>query len=107
MRRVMLTLAVLASYPLIAAGSCATTGGAEPEIRTVEVKVPVVTPCPDLRGKAPAYPDSRAAVEAALARQDPGEALRLLLAAWPLHYQRHAEDDAQIAACVAPPPPAG
>jgi len=107
MRRILITLAVLASYPLIAAGSCATTGGAEPKIRTVEVRVPVPVPCPDARAAAPAYPDSRAAVEAALARKDPGEALRLLLAAWPLHYQRHAEDDAQIAACARPPPAPG
>ena len=103
MRRALIILALLASYPLIAAGSCATTR--EPQIRTVEVKVPVITPCPDARAAAPVYPDSDAAVRAAIAARDLPGLVKLLMAARPLHYQRHAEDDGQIAACSSPPAP--
>lgn len=103
MKRVLITLALLASYPLIAAGSCATTR--EPEIRTVEVKVPVVQPCPDSRDPPPVYPDADAAVAAAIAAKDLPGLVKILLAARPLHYRRHAEDDAQVAACARPPSP--
>lgn len=99
MKRILITLALLASSPLIVAGGCATTGAAEPEIRTVEVKVPVATPCPDARAEAPDYPDTDAAVRAAVAARDLSGLVKMLLAARRLHYQRHAEDDGQIAAC--------
>jgi len=101
MKRWMITLALLASYPLIAAGSCATTR--EARIRTVEVKVPVVTPCPDKRDAPPAFPDTDAAVAAAVAAKDLPGLVKMLLAGRTLHYRRHAEDDAQVAACAAPP----
>ncbi|MDP1738929.1 MAG: hypothetical protein Q8L23_15990 [Caulobacter sp.] len=94
----------LALCLLLALGGCATTSGGEPEVRIVEVAVPVVKPCPDKRAPAAAYPDSDAAVRAAIAAKDLPGLVKILLAARPLHYQRHAEDDAQIAACVRPPP---
>ncbi len=105
--RILALAVVLLAAPFITAGSCATTR--EPEIRTVEVRVPVIAPCPDGRDPAPAYPDTRAAVTAALDRGDLAEATRLVWAGWPLHWQRHAEDDAQVAACASAgrPPPAG
>jgi hypothetical protein len=97
MNRILIALAVLAAYPLIAAGSCAHTS--EPTVRTVEVKVPIVMPCPDARALAPVYPDTDAAIAAAIAARDLEGLARVLLAARPLHYQRHAEDNGQIKAC--------
>lgn len=108
MKRILTTMAVLAAYPLIAAGSCATTS--PPPVRVVEKVVPVVQPCPDARKPREPLPDTREAVRAALAAGDLVEANRLVWAGWPLHWQRHDEDDAQIAACAggaAPPRPDG
>ncbi len=100
MNRALATLAVLAAYPLIAAGSCATTS--EPTVRTVEVKVPVVQPCPDKRNTPPSFPDSLDAIRAAAAQG--GDVLTsLLLAGRELRMQWQGESDAQIAACARPP----
>lgn len=97
-------LSIGCAVTVLVAGSlvgCAHTS--EPTVRTVEVKVPVVMPCPDARAPAPAYPDTDAAIAAAIAARDLEGLARALLAARLLHYQRHAEDDGQIAACARPP----
>lgn len=98
MKRILITLALLAAYPLIAAGSCATTS--PPPVRVVEKVVPVMKPCADARRPPPDYPDTREAIEALLAKGDLAEATRRVWAGWPLHWQRHAEDDAHAAACA-------
>lgn len=103
--RVLISLAVAALWPLLTAASCATTGGPEPEIRTVRVEVPVVQPCADGRQPPPAFPDDRATVRALVAEGKIAEATQLVWAGWPLHWQRHDEDDAQIGACAGKPAP--
>lgn len=92
-------LLVLAAYPLIAAGSCATTS--EPTIRTVEVQVPVVQPCPDKRNTPPLFPDTLEALRAAAV--EGGDVLSNLFAAGrEMRIQWQGESDAQIKACAGP-----
>lgn len=70
----------------------------EPEIRTVEVKVPVVQPCPALEvlGPSPAYPDSDAALATAPSLF---ERVKLLLAGRVLRQQREVTITAALEAC--------
>jgi hypothetical protein len=94
-------LAALLLWPVLTAGSCATTS--EPEIRTVEVKVPVMVPCPDRRGPRPQYPDT-----ADVLRRRPGEtpeahaarATDVVLAGRELRIGRELENNAQIEGCA-------
>ena len=99
MNRAVLTLAVLASYPLIAAGSCATTS--EPRIETVTVKVPVVQPCPDKRDPEPNFVDSLDAIKDATARGSDA-LVALLLGGRGQRMERQDASDAQINACATP-----
>jgi hypothetical protein len=104
--RVMLTLAVLAVWPLITAaggdGGCAT--GREPRVETVTVKVPVAVPCADRRNAAPVYVDDKAAL-LAKAGEGVDAVVALLLGGREQRMQREAENEAQIAACAGPSPP--
>lgn len=97
--RALLTLAVLAAYPLIAAGSCATTS--EPRIETVTVKVPVVQPCPDKRDPAPSFVDTLDAIKDATARGSDA-LVALLIGGREQRIERQAASDAQIGACAGP-----
>jgi hypothetical protein len=89
----------LAGLSLLAA--CASTGHAPPEpiIRTVEVKVPVVQPCPALQqlGPAPVYPDSDAAIAAA---GDIFEQVKLILAGRALRIAREIATLNAMEACA-------
>jgi hypothetical protein len=71
----------------------------EPEIRTVEVQIPVVVACPALArlGPEPAYPDTAEALRAA-----PNIYVRtqLLLAGRGLRIARQAAVEAALAACA-------
>jgi hypothetical protein len=104
--RLAITIALLAAYPIITAagggGGCATT--AEPKIVTVEVKVPVVAPCPDQRAPAPTFIDSLEAIRAKAAVGSDG-LVALLLGGREQRIQHQAESDAQIGACARPPNP--
>ncbi|MBX3480071.1 MAG: hypothetical protein KF842_06700 [Caulobacter sp.] len=77
MNRTLLAIAAVILWPLLTAGSCATTGAVEPKVEVRIVKVPVVVPCEPDPGPLPAYPDSDEALRAA-----PGlfEKVQLLLA---------------------------
>lgn len=97
MKRVLMALVVIASYPLIAAGSCATTG--EPTVRIVEVKVPVAQPCPDKRGPKPTYIDTLDAMRDA-ATQGADVLVALILGGREQRIQREAESDRQIEECA-------
>lgn len=68
----------------------------EPAIRTVEVKVPIPTPCAAKPGPAPNYPDSDAALKGA---PNLAEALKLLLAGRVLRIGREAELEAAVKGC--------
>lgn len=100
MKRLVVTLAVLAAYPLIAAGSCATTR--EPAVRTVEVRVPVVQPCPDGRAPRPDFVDTAEAIRERAGKSDSLVALLLGGRAQRIAYQDAS--DAQIAACAGSAP---
>ena len=90
----------LALLPLLALAACATAPAArpEPEIRTVEVRVPVATPCPALEalGSSPAYPDTDQALAAA---PNLFERVKLLLAGRVLRQTREATITAVVGAC--------
>ena len=90
----------LALIPLLALAACATGPRTPPEpiIRTVEVKVPVVQPCPALEalGPPPAYPDNDAALAAA---PNLYERVKLLLAGRVLRMTREANMAAIVQAC--------
>lgn len=96
-RRSPFAMAAIAIWTL---GACTTAVQTrpEPEIRTVEVKVPVVQPCPALEvlGPSPAYPDSDQALAAA---SNLYERVKLLLAGRVLRMQREATINATVAAC--------
>lgn len=83
-----------------ALGACshAVQSRPEPIIRTVEVKVPVVQPCPALEalGPSPAYPDSDAALAAA---PNLYERVKLLLAGRVLRITREGNVAAIVQAC--------
>ena len=71
----------------------------EPQIRTVEVKVPTPVPCPALErlGPEPAYPDTDAAIAAA---GTIGDLAALYAAGRKLRVQRLAEYFAAKASCI-------
>lgn len=75
-----------------------TIDGPSVAVQTVETKVPVVVPCKALNGLGaePAYPDSNAALQAAL---DIYEQTRLLLAGRSMRIQRLDEYATARAAC--------
>lgn len=99
MRALHIAAAVVA-WPLLTAGSCATTR--EPEVRIVEVRVPVPVSCvPSSLGAAPAYPDTDEAVRASAG---PGDLLQLLAAGRLLRKQRSAEVEPALEACRPPDP---
>lgn len=99
MRALHIAAAVVA-WPMLTAGSCATTR--EPEVRTVEVRVPVPVTCvPKGLGPAPVYPDTD---EAVLASPGPGDLLHLLAAGRLLRKQRSAEVEPVIETCRPPDP---
>lgn len=79
----------------LALTACSTP--AEPIVRTVEVKVPVVQPCiPATLDLSPTYPDSDQAVRSAA---DPGDMLQLLAAGRLLRAQTLREWAAVMKAC--------
>lgn len=85
----------LALIPILALAACG--GTPKPDVRTVEVKVPVAVKCvPEGLKAAPAYPDTDMALKAA-----PGAADRyqLLAAGRLLRSQRLAEVEPVIAGC--------
>lgn len=70
----------------------------EPEIRTVEVKVPVAAQCvPPSLPAAPVYPDTREALQAAGA---PPERYQLLAAGRELRIVRLRDLEAVVASCL-------
>lgn len=70
----------------------------EPEIRTVEVKVPVAVPCvPANLPAAPVYPDTREAIQAAGAAP---ERYQLLAAGRELRIVRLRDLEAVVASCL-------
>ncbi len=80
-----------------ALGGCAKTVAPQPEIRTVEVKVPVPQPCvPASYGPAPDYPDTDSALRKAA---DAAERYLLLAAGRKLRVSREKENDTVIAGC--------
>lgn len=83
-----------------ALGACSTAieRRPEPEIRTVEVRVPVVQPCAAASavGSTPAYPDTDAALSAA---PNLYERVKLLLAGRVLRMQREATMGSALEAC--------
>lgn len=85
---------------ILALSACAATPAERPEpiIRTVEVKVPVVQPCPALEalGPSPEYPDSDAALTAA---PNLYERVKLLIAGRLLRMTREANMSAIVQAC--------
>lgn len=85
----------------LALSACATTPkpSLEPEVRTVEVKVPQPVPCPALErlGPEPAYPDTDAAIQAA---GTIGDLAALYAAGRKLRVQRLAEYLAAKASCI-------
>jgi hypothetical protein len=96
MKRVLIISAAIA-WPLLTAGSCATTQVAEPRIVTVEVAVPVSSPCvPAKLGAAPEYPDTKEALQAA---PDAASRLQLFAAGWPLKLARLNELEPVVAGC--------
>lgn len=69
MKRLLIIGSIIA-WPLLTAGSCATTTP-PPIIRTVEVKVPVAVSCvPAALGEEPAYVDSDQALVTAAGPED-------------------------------------
>jgi len=74
--------------------ACASKG--EPPVRTVEVRVPVPTPCNPQIGPAPSYPDTNAALLAA----SPEDMLRLFYGGRTLRDARIAELEAGIRGCA-------
>ena len=90
----------LAIPALLALAACSTTSTERPEaeIRTVEIKVPVVQPCPALEalGPSPDYPDSDAALAAATNLY---ERVKLLVAGRLLRITREANMAAIVQAC--------
>jgi hypothetical protein len=112
MKRLIVTLGALVLWPLLTAGSCATTGGAEPRIEIREVRVPVPVPCLKADpGPLPAYPDT---TEALAAAPDVFERFKLIWAARALRIPDQQADRAQLRACAGmlapaegPPPDPG
>lgn len=91
----MRPLAILALAAVLSA--CATQPAPVATIRTVEVKVPVPTPCvPAALGPAPAYPDTAAALRAA---PDAADRYRLMAAGRLLRDQRLAELEPVVKGC--------
>ncbi|MBI1405720.1 MAG: hypothetical protein GC145_06295 [Caulobacter sp.] len=75
--RLLLAIAAVVLWPLLTAGSCATTGAAEPKVEVRIADVPVVVHCEPDPGPLPAYPDSD---EALLSAPGLFEQVQLLLA---------------------------
>lgn len=93
---------LLTALVLVAAlTGCATDGQTrlEPEVRTVEVKVPTPVPCPALErlGPEPAYPDTDAAIQGAATI---GDLAALYAAGRKLRVQRLAEYFAAKTSCI-------
>lgn len=87
--------ALLCAAALMLTG-CATTQPTE-RIVTVEVPVPVKSPCvPATLGAAPAYPDTDEALRAAAG---PAERYQLLAAGRPLRVARNNELETVVAGC--------
>lgn len=81
--------------PILFLAACGSTP--KPDIRTVEVNVPVAVKCiPAGLRLAPTYPDTDAALKAA---PGPGELLQLLAAGRLLRAQRLAELEPVVEAC--------
>ena len=96
--RALHIVAAVVAWPLLTAGSCATTR--EPEVRIVEVQVPVPTACvPKALGPTPSYPNTDAAIRASAG---PGDLLQLLAAGRLLRSQRLAETEPVITTCRRP-----
>lgn len=87
----------LAILPLLLVlGACA-HATPEPVVRTVEVKVPVATPCvPNSIRPRPTYPDTKEALKKS---PGPAERYQLLAAGRLLRDQRLAEIEPVISAC--------
>jgi len=83
---------------VLALAGCATAAPPEPVIKTVEVRVPVPVPCKGLAelGAEPTYPDSGAALQAAV---DLFERVKLLLAARGLRAARLEQYQAAARGC--------
>lgn len=87
-------LAAVAASLLLTA--CSTTGG-EPRVVTVEMAVPVASPCvPASLGPAPDYPDTDEALRRA---GDPAERYQLVIAGRALKDARLNEIEPVVAAC--------
>ncbi len=102
MRHVVIALPVLGAVIAFCWGlsGCDKTLPPLPVVQTVEVKVPVATPCPDKRAPAPAYPDTPGALKGA---PDIFALAQIYKQANILLHARTAEDDGQIAACATAP----
>lgn len=80
MNRALLTLAVVAAYPVLTAASCTTTQGPPVKMVTQTVEVPVYRSCvPSNTPPAPTYADTRAALKAAT----PDQGNHLMQSEWP------------------------
>lgn len=91
----MRRLVLLALAGLVTA--CATQPPTVATVRTVEVKVPVPTPCiPAALGPAPAYPDTAETLRAA---PDAADRYRLVAAGRLLRDQRLAELEPVVEGC--------
>lgn len=90
-----LALFAILTWPVLTAGSCATMG--EPTIRTVEVKVPVRTPCTLTPPAEPDFADTDDAL-----RQAPNhvERVKLLLIGRLQRIAHDAELHAYAQACA-------
>lgn len=97
MKRLIATL-VVAVPSLLGLTACATTGTVpEPRIVTVEVAVPVASPCvPRKLGPPPEYPDTREALRLA---PDAASRLQLFAAGWTLRVARLNELEPVVAGC--------
>lgn len=99
-----MTRCILIASALLA--GCGSTGRVplEPTVRTVEVRVPVVQPCPALErlGPRPNYPDTTQALAAAAGVAGK---VALLLAGRILRIAREDAAEDAMRACANPPPP--
>lgn len=94
----MIVVLLMAALTL---SGCATDGQTrlEPEVRTVEVKVPTPVPCPALErlGPEPTYPDTDAAIQSA---ETIGDLAALYAAGRKLRVQRLSEYLAAKTSCI-------
>lgn len=99
-----MTKAFLLASSLLAGCATGNRVPLEPTVRTVEVRVPVVVPCPALErlGPRPNYPDTNPALTAAIGIADK---VRLLLAGRVLRMAREDAAEAAMQACAAPETP--